>query len=41
MLVGFGFLVGDFIATIKLVGTMIDALCLSSNASLEYRELVE
>jgi chromosome segregation ATPase len=40
MSVGFGFSVGDFISAIELVGTVIDALRSSSNASLEYRELI-
>jgi hypothetical protein len=40
MLVGFGFSVGDFIAAIELVGTVIDALRSSSSASLEFRELI-
>ena len=40
MSVGFGFSAGDFIAAIELVGTVIDALRTSSNASLEYRELI-
>jgi len=40
MSVGFGFSVGDFIAAIELVGTVIDALRSCSTASLEYRELI-
>jgi hypothetical protein len=40
MSVGFGFSVGDFIAAIELVGTVIDALRSSGAAGSEYRELV-
>lgn len=40
MSVGFGFSVGDFIAAIELVGTVIDALRSSGSAATEYRELV-
>ena len=40
MSVAFGFSAGDFIAAIELVGTVIDALRSSGNASIEYRELV-
>ncbi|TVY82125.1 hypothetical protein LSUE1_G003544 [Lachnellula suecica] len=40
MSVGFGFSAGDFIAAIKLVGTVIDALRSSGQAGSEYRELV-
>ncbi len=40
MSVGFGFSAGDFIAALNLVGTVIDALRDSGDASLEYRELV-
>ncbi|KUJ20515.1 Metallo-dependent hydrolase [Mollisia scopiformis] len=36
----FGFSIGDFIAAIELVGTVIDALRSSGSASTEYRELV-
>jgi hypothetical protein len=38
--VGFGFSIGDFIAAIELVGTVIDALRSSGSAATEYRELV-
>jgi hypothetical protein len=40
MPVSFGFSVGDFIAVIELVGTVVDALRSSGNAGAEYRELV-
>ncbi|KAL8868896.1 MAG: hypothetical protein Q9174_004681, partial [Haloplaca sp. 1 TL-2023] len=40
MSVGFGFSAGDFIAAIKLVGTVIDALGNSSKASSELQELL-
>ncbi|KAF4631435.1 hypothetical protein G7Y89_g6695 [Cudoniella acicularis] len=40
MSVGFGFSVGDFIAAIELVSTVIDALRESGDASSEYREVV-
>ncbi|KAF8867191.1 hypothetical protein BDZ45DRAFT_609401, partial [Acephala macrosclerotiorum] len=40
MSVGFGFSVGDFIAAIELVGTVIDSLRSSGEAAAEYRELV-
>ncbi|CZR56326.1 uncharacterized protein PAC_06214 [Phialocephala subalpina] len=40
MSVGFGFSVGDFIAAIELVGTVIDALRSSGQAGSDYRELV-
>jgi hypothetical protein len=40
MAVGFGFSVGDFIAALELVGTVIDALRDSGLASAEYRELL-
>ena len=40
MSIGFGFSVGDFIAAIELVNTVIDALRSSGNAGSEYRELV-
>jgi len=40
MSVGFGFSVGDFLAAIDLVGTVIDALRSSSEAGSEYRELI-
>jgi Fungal N-terminal domain of STAND proteins len=40
MPVGFGFSVGDFIAALELVGTVIDALRDSGSASAEYRELL-
>lgn len=40
MSVGFGFSVGDFLAAIKLVGTVIDALSASSQSSSELRELL-
>ena len=40
MSVAFGFSAGDFIAALNLVGTVIDALRDSGDASLEYRELI-
>lgn len=40
MSVGFGFSVGDFIAVLKLVGTVIDALRESSSASTSFRSLI-
>ncbi|KAF7505449.1 hypothetical protein GJ744_000776 [Endocarpon pusillum] len=40
MPVGFGFSAGDFIAALKLVGTVIDALRDGGEAGLAYRELV-
>jgi len=40
MSVGFGFSIGDFLAAIDLVSTVITALRSSSSASLEYRELI-
>jgi hypothetical protein len=40
MSVGFGFSVGDFIAAVELIGTVIDALQSSSSAAKDYRELV-
>ncbi|KAI4243813.1 MAG: hypothetical protein LQ352_006962 [Teloschistes flavicans] len=40
MSVGFGFSVGDFIAAINLVGTVIDALSNSSKSSSELQELL-
>jgi hypothetical protein len=41
MSVGFGFSVGDFIAAIELVATVIDPLRESGDASSEYREIVK
>lgn len=40
MSVGFGFSVGDFIAAIQLVRTVIDALSTSSHSSVELQELL-
>ena len=40
MPVGFGFSAGDFIAALKLVGIVTDALRDSGEASSEYRELL-
>jgi hypothetical protein len=40
MPVGFGFSVGDFLAVLKLVGTVIDALRESSYASSSFRSLI-
>ena len=40
MSVGFGFSVGDFLAALKLVGTVIDALRESSHASSSFRSLI-
>jgi hypothetical protein len=37
---GFGFSVGDFVTALELVGTVIDALRESGEASTQYRELV-
>jgi hypothetical protein len=41
MSVGFGFSAGDFIAALKIVGTVIDALRNSGESSAEYRSLIE
>lgn len=40
MSIGFGFSVGDFLATFKLVRTVIDTLRESSNSGSAYRELL-
>ncbi|EUC46322.1 hypothetical protein COCMIDRAFT_67724, partial [Bipolaris oryzae ATCC 44560] len=40
MSVGFGFSVGDFLAALKLVGTVIDALRETSHASSSFRSLL-
>lgn len=40
MSVGFGFSVGDFLAVLKLVGTVIDALRECSSASSSFRSLI-
>lgn len=40
MSVGFGFSVGDFLATLKLAGTVIDALREASESGAAYRELL-
>jgi hypothetical protein len=40
MSVGFGFSVGDFIAGLELVTTVIDVLRESSDSSQRYRELI-
>jgi hypothetical protein len=40
MSVGFGFSVGDFLAAISLIGTVIDALRESSNSSSSFRSLI-
>jgi hypothetical protein len=40
MSVGFGFSVGDFIAGLELVATVIDALRESGDSSRRYRELI-
>ncbi|KAI1080365.1 hypothetical protein F5B20DRAFT_540353 [Whalleya microplaca] len=40
MSVGFGFSAGDFLAALKLTGTVIDCLCESSASSASYRELL-
>jgi hypothetical protein len=40
MSVGFGFSVGDFLATLKLVGTIIDALREASHSTSAFRELL-
>jgi hypothetical protein len=40
MSVGFGFSVGDFFAALNLVGTVIDALRESGNASSSFRSLI-
>ncbi len=41
MAVGFGFSAGDFIAALKLVSTVIDAVRDSGEAGNAYRELVK
>jgi hypothetical protein len=41
MSVGFGFSVGDFLAALKLVGTVIDALREASESGAAYRELLD
>lgn len=41
MSAGFGFSVGDFIAVLKLVGTVIDALTEPSNAPASFRSLTK
>lgn len=41
MPVGFGFSVGDFIAALELLGTVIDALRDSGNASTNFKALVD
>ena len=41
MSVGFGFSVGDFLAALELVGTIIDALRESSHASTSFRSLID
>jgi hypothetical protein len=41
MSVGFGFSVGDFLAALKLVGTVIDALRESSQAGSSFRSLLD
>lgn len=40
MAVGFGFSVGDFLAALRLVGTVIDAIRESSNANTSFRSLL-
>lgn len=40
MSIGFGFSLGDFVAALELVGTIVDALGDSGSASAEYRELL-
>lgn len=40
MSVSFGFSVGDFLAALRLVGTVIDALRESSHASSSFRSLI-
>ncbi|APA05283.1 predicted protein [Sclerotinia sclerotiorum 1980 UF-70] len=40
MSIGFGFSVGNFIAAIDLVATVIDALRESGNSSSEFREII-
>jgi hypothetical protein len=40
MSVGFGFSVGDFLAVLRLVGTIIDALRESSDATSSFRSLI-
>ena len=37
----FGFSVGDFIAALELVGTVVNALRASGDASKEFREVVQ
>ena len=41
MSAGFGFSVGDFIAALQLVGTIIDALHKTGNAQSEYQDLID
>ncbi len=41
MSVGFGFSVGDFLAALRLVGTVIDALRESSHAGSSFRSLLD
>jgi hypothetical protein len=41
MSVGFGFSVGDFLAALRLVGTVIDALREASESGAAYRELLD
>ncbi len=41
MSVGFGFSAGDFVAALKLVKTVVDALGGAKGASAEYRKLLD
>jgi hypothetical protein len=41
MTVGFGFSVGDFLAALELVGTVIDALRESSHAGSNFQSLIQ
>ena len=41
MSAGFGFSVGDFVAALNLVGTVIDSLRSSGRSSSQYRSLIE
>lgn len=40
MSVGFGFSVGDFLTTVRLVGTIVDALRESSHPTSTFQELL-
>lgn len=40
MSVGFGFSVGDFLTTVRLVGTIVDAVRKSSHSTSAFQELL-